>query len=235
MPETLETAAAVTPAAAPRLPRDARYYDTKREIEEFLYDEANLLDERRFQEWLGTLADDLRYFMPMEYNVKFGEHATRELTRRDQEMSWFNEGKWSVGKRVEQIMTGVHWAEEPLSRVCRLVSNVQLRAMSTNAAGELEVDVTSRFLIYQNRCEYEQTVFCGRRNDVWRRTPAGLIPRRSAISEAVRGPSSPSNSTTVCRVWPSDDPPGRSRSASTGAPVARSGRRDAVMLFTTQV
>jgi hypothetical protein len=117
MPETLETAAAVTPAAAPRLPRDARYYDTKREIEEFLYDEANLLDERRFQEWLGTLADDLRYFMPMEYNVKFGEHATRELTRRDQEMSWFNEGKWSVGKRVEQIMTGVHWAEEPLSRV----------------------------------------------------------------------------------------------------------------------
>jgi NAD(P)-dependent dehydrogenase (short-subunit alcohol dehydrogenase family) len=33
--------------AAPRLARDARYYDTKREIEEFLYDEANLLDERR--------------------------------------------------------------------------------------------------------------------------------------------------------------------------------------------
>jgi len=107
MPETLETAAAVTPAAAPRLPRDARYYDTKREIEEFLYDEANLLDERRFQEWLGTLADDLRYFMPMEYNVKFGEHATRELTRRDQEMSWFNEGKWSVGTGAKDAATAV--------------------------------------------------------------------------------------------------------------------------------
>ena len=36
MPETLETAAAVTPAAAPRLPRDARYYDTKREIDRAL-------------------------------------------------------------------------------------------------------------------------------------------------------------------------------------------------------
>ena len=187
MPETLETAAAVTPAAAPRLPRDARYYDTKREIEEFLYDEANLLDERRFQEWLGTLADDLRYFMPMEYNVKFGEHATRELTRRDQEMSWFNEGKWSVGKCVEQIMTGVHWAEEPLSRVCRLVSNVQLRAMSTNAAGELEVDVTSRFLIYQNRCEYEEYFFVGDRFDRIRRTADGwkLAQREIRIHQNV--------------------------------------------------
>jgi len=125
--------------------------------------------------------------MPMEYNVKFGEHATRELTRRDQEMSWFNEGKWSVGKRVEQIMTGVHWAEEPLSRVCRLVSNVQLRAMSTNAAGELEVDVTSRFLIYQNRCEYEEYFFVGDRFDRIRRTADGwkLAQREIRIHQNV--------------------------------------------------
>jgi 3-phenylpropionate/cinnamic acid dioxygenase small subunit len=162
-----ETAEATAPAAAARLPRDARYYDTKREIEEFLYDEANLLDERRFEEWLATLADDLRYFMPMEYNVKFGEHAQRELTKREQQMSWFNEGKWSIGKRVEQILTGVHWAEEPLSRVCRMVSNVQLKAIETNAGGEEEVDVSSRFLIYQNRCEYEQYFFVGDRFDVF--------------------------------------------------------------------
>ena len=70
-------APATESAAKPRLARDARYYDTKREIEEFLYDEANLLDERRFKEWLDTLAEDLRYFMPMEYNVKFGEHDAR--------------------------------------------------------------------------------------------------------------------------------------------------------------
>lgn len=182
-----ETVEAPVPAAAARLPRDARYYDTKREIEEFLYDEANLLDERRFEEWLATLADDLRYFMPMEYNVKFGEHAQRELTRRDQQMSWFNEGKWSIGKRVEQILTGVHWAEEPLSRVCRMVSNVQLKAIETNAAGEQEVDVTSRFLIYQNRCEYEQYFFVGDRFDRMRRTAAGwkLASREIRIHQNV--------------------------------------------------
>jgi hypothetical protein len=66
MSDTAEATAPVA-TAAPRLARDARYYETKREIEEFLYDEANLLDERRFTEWLATLAEDLRYFMPMEY------------------------------------------------------------------------------------------------------------------------------------------------------------------------
>jgi 3-phenylpropionate/cinnamic acid dioxygenase small subunit len=185
--EAAAPAAAAASAAAPRLARDARYYETKREIEEFLYDEANLLDERRFQEWLATLAEDLRYFMPMEYNVKFGEHAARELTRREHDMSWFNEGKWSITKRVEQILTGVHWAEEPLSRVCRLVSNVQLQAIETNAAGEQEVDVSSRFLIYQNRCEYEQYFFVGDRFDRIRRTASGwqLAQREIRIHQNV--------------------------------------------------
>jgi len=186
MSDTAEATAPVA-TAAPRLARDARYYETTREIEEFLYDEANLLDERRFTEWLATLAEDLRYFMPMEYNVKFGEHATRELTRRDEQMSWFNEGKWSLGKRAEQIQTGVHWAEEPLSRVCRLVSNVQLTAITTNAGGETEVDVTSRFLIYQNRCEYEQYFFVGDRFDRMRRTADGwkLAAREIRIHQNV--------------------------------------------------
>lgn len=187
MTETAEVLAAPVPARRARPPRDERYYAIKREIEEFLYDEANLLDERRFPEWLETLADDLQYFMPMEYNVKAGEHATRELTRRDQQMSWFNEGKWTLAKRAEQILTGVHWAEEPLSRVCRLVSNVQLTAIDSNAALEPEVDVTSRFLIYQNRCEYEQYFFVGDRFDRMRKTAAGwrLAAREIRIHQNV--------------------------------------------------
>lgn len=172
MSDTTEAIAPVE-SIARRIPRDSRYFEIKREIEEFLYDEANMLDERRFKDWLPTLAEDLRYFMPMEFNVKFGEHAQRELTKREEQMSWFNEGKWTLTKRVEQILTGVHWAEEPLSRVCRLVTNVQLSAIETNEAGELEVDVSSRFLIYQNRCEYEQYYFVGDRLDRVRLTNAG--------------------------------------------------------------
>lgn len=168
--------------AAKRLPRDARYYELKREIEEFLYDEAELLDQREFKAWIDTLAEDIVYFMPMTFNVKFGEHARREKTRLEGEMSWFNEGKWTLNKRVEQILTGVHWAEEPLSRVCRLVSNVQLTSVETNAGGELEVGVRSRFLIYQNRCQYEQYFFVGDRSDVIRQTADGWKLARREIN-----------------------------------------------------
>ena len=51
----------------------------KFEIEEFLYQEAELLDERRFEEWLELLTEDVRYFMPIRRNVKFGE-LDREFT-----------------------------------------------------------------------------------------------------------------------------------------------------------
>ena len=47
------------------------------EVAEFLYREAELLDERRYDEWLALLADDIRYWMPMRRNVKFGEDRAR--------------------------------------------------------------------------------------------------------------------------------------------------------------
>ena len=34
-----------------------------REVEQFLYREARLLDERRFHQWLQLFTDDVRYFM----------------------------------------------------------------------------------------------------------------------------------------------------------------------------
>ena len=52
------------------------------DIENFLYAEAELLDERRFTEWLDLLAEDLTYFMPIQRNVKFGDEAQRDPRRR---------------------------------------------------------------------------------------------------------------------------------------------------------
>ena len=50
------------------------------EIAAFLYREAELLDERRHEEWLALLAEDIRYWMPMRRNVKYGDNE-REFTR----------------------------------------------------------------------------------------------------------------------------------------------------------
>jgi len=147
------------------LVRDDTYYRLKREIEEFYYDESEMLDTRRFKEWLDTLADDLVYFMPMAFNVKFGSPAEAEWTRMEKDMSWFNEGKWTLAKRVEQVLTGVHWIEEPLSRACRIVSNIQITSIGQDAEGRKLVDARNRFLIYQNRRETEEYYFVGQRYD----------------------------------------------------------------------
>jgi hypothetical protein len=113
---------------------DLAYFRLKEEIEDFLYEEADLLDQRRFGEWLDLLAEDLHYFMPMRRNVAFGTHAEHENTRAGQDISWFDEDKWTLSKRIDQIMTGIHWAEEPLSRVCHFVTNIRLAAVRTTVA-----------------------------------------------------------------------------------------------------
>lgn len=141
----------------------------KQEVEDFLYREADLLDRRNFTEWLNLLEEDLVYFMPLRRNVKLGTHDEKENTRLGQDISWFDEDKWTLSKRVEQIQTGVHWAEEPMSRVCHMVSNVQVLELRTGTNGTTEVDVRSRFLVYQNRVQYETQIFVGKRTDVLRR------------------------------------------------------------------
>lgn len=165
----------------PALLRDEAYFRLRGEVEEFLYDEALMLDERRFDEWLDLMHDDIVYFMPMRHNVKFGMHEDREDTRIDEGISWFNEDKWTLQKRIEQILTGVHYAEEPLSRVSHLITNVQIRAATPSAAAATEIDASCRFYVYQNRVEHEHYSFVGRRYDTLVRVDGALRLRRRRI------------------------------------------------------
>ena len=132
------------------------------EVSEFLYREADLLDERRFDEWLDLFTEDAHYWMPMRQNVRYGEQD-RENTSARNGISWFDEGKTTLKSRVEQIKTGLHWAEEPLSRVCHLVSNVQV-----TGGRPPEISVKSRMLVYRNRLQDETDFFVGKREDMLR-------------------------------------------------------------------
>ena len=140
----------------------------KYEIEEFLYQEAEILDERRFEEWLDLLTDDIRYFMPMRRNVKFGE-LDREFTREGQDINWFDEGKDTLTRRVNQLLTGIHWAEEPLSRICHTVSNVQVLKATPSVSEPSEVAVKCRFMVYRNRVETETDFLVGKREETLRK------------------------------------------------------------------
>ncbi|SRR5579875_274698 len=150
-----------------------------REVEDFLYYEADLLDERRYEEWLTLLTDDIRYWMPIRKNVPYRDE--RGDITGEEDIAWIDDDKATLTKRVRQIMTGVHWAEEPASRICHIISNVRLVEPGV-ALDANELVVGSRFCVYRNRVETETDFLVGRRQDTLRRIDGALkLARRKII------------------------------------------------------
>jgi 3-phenylpropionate/cinnamic acid dioxygenase small subunit len=137
----------------------------KDEVETFLYSEAALMDERRYEEWIDLMAEDIHYWMPIRKNVKFGEWE-HENSDPATEISWFDEGKDVLEGRVRQLVTGVHWAEEPVSRIRHLVTNVRV----TGVNGD-EISVSDNFFVWHNRLLEEVNLFAGKRDHILRRDP----------------------------------------------------------------
>ena len=137
----------------------------KDEVEQFLYHEAALLDERRYPEWINLMADDIHYFMPIRKNIQFAEWE-RENSDPASEISWFDEGKDVLEGRVRQLMTGVHWAEEPVSRIRHIISNVRVLGVDGD-----EISTSDNFFVWHNRLLEEVNLFVGRRDNVLRRDP----------------------------------------------------------------
>jgi len=132
-------------------------------VARFYAREAELLDQRRFAEWLDLLADDIRYWMPLSYNRAHGDWDG-EHSRHGRDLNWFDEGKFELAQRVKQIETGLHWAEEPISRTSHLFTN-----LAAEDLGDGEIAATMRFLVYRNRTETETDFFVGKRHDRLRR------------------------------------------------------------------
>ncbi|MEX2617887.1 MAG: 3-phenylpropionate/cinnamic acid dioxygenase subunit beta [Alphaproteobacteria bacterium] len=150
----------------------------QREIEEFLSVEAELLDARRFEDWLVLLAPDIRYWMPMMRNVH-SARGTDESTREQADANWMDEGIETLTQRIRQLATGIHWAEEPVSRTTHMVSNVRL--LDIRDGTPCEVDTSCRFLVYRNRQQDEADTFIGKRLDTLRQTEDGWRLARREI------------------------------------------------------
>ena len=149
--------------------------DVTREVEQFLYREARLLDDRRFHEWLELLTDDIHYWMGSRSNrypksskaiaiLDPNRYVEDDLTKAD-ELAILDEDKASLSSRVARLDTGMAWAEDPPSRTRHLITNIEVEA--GNAAAE--VKVYSNFMVYRSRAETEQDFYVGARRDVLRR------------------------------------------------------------------
>jgi 3-phenylpropionate/cinnamic acid dioxygenase small subunit len=162
--------------------------DLLREIEQFLYREARLLDERRFEAWLALFTDDVRYWMPVRSTryprrskaivaLSPDRHDEEELSKEN-ELAIFDESRETLGRRIARLDTGMAWAEDPPSRTRHIVSNVEVEPGETDA----EIRVYSNFVVYRSRGETEQDFYVGARRDTLRNVDgAWKIARRTII------------------------------------------------------
>lgn len=106
------------------------------EVEEFLYREARLLDEHRYEEWEELWAEDGLYWIP----------ANGEGDDPDQKISYVYDNKNRLRTRVQQLLTGDRHSQLPQSRTQHLISNLEVTELGT-----AEVTVRSGFLVVESR------------------------------------------------------------------------------------
>ncbi|MGE5217969.1 MAG: aromatic-ring-hydroxylating dioxygenase subunit beta [Chloroflexota bacterium] len=149
----------------------------RRQIEEFLYYEAELLDDRKLREWLDLLTDDVRYWMPIRHNAFERPEDPAEELSKPGEGYYFDDDKKTLRVRVERVYARNAWAEMPPSRTRHLVSNIRIKKDDG-----VEIEVHSNFLVYRTRMETDQDMFVGMRKDILRRVDGALkLAQRTII------------------------------------------------------
>ena len=116
--------------------------ELKSAVERFLYFESELLDDRRFEDWLALFCQDATYEVPLRMTR---ERQAPQLSERGR---LFADTKATLEVRVRRLLSEYAWAEQPPSRTRHFVSNVRVRLLDGGAVG-----VRSNVLVYRNRAE----------------------------------------------------------------------------------
>ena len=120
---------------------------TRQQVEQFLFDEAALLDAWRLEEWLGLFTDECGYHIPPTDVPDGDHHETLFLIADD---------RTRLESRVRQLAGRFVHAEQPRSRTRRLVTNVRILEATDD-----DLHVTSNFVVYRMRLQATD-VYVGR-------------------------------------------------------------------------
>ena len=118
-----------------------------REVTEFLYREAELLDDRRFEEWIELYTEDSYYWAP----------TSPDQTSRQGTLSLIHDDKEKMRLRVARLRHPAIHAQSPPSRSCHVIGNVLLVGEDAGNAGENagenngEITVRSNFVMTEHR------------------------------------------------------------------------------------
>src|SRR5271167_415551 len=101
-------------------------------VEDFLFNEADLLDQWRLPEWLTLFTDDAKYEVPC---TDLPPDASP-----DTNLFYIADDRTRLGERVKRLMKRTAHAEFPHSKTSRIVGNVRIKAREDD-----EMDVSCVF------------------------------------------------------------------------------------------
>ncbi len=128
-------------------------------IENFLYREARFADESRYNEWLGLWTEDLVYWVPVNSDDYDPRHH----------LSIIYDNRERLQDRIDRLNSNAAWAQQPRSRMRRIVSNVEIEP----AAADGDITVYSNFVLGELRRNRETSYYAGQVHRL-RQTPDGL-------------------------------------------------------------
>lgn len=92
------------------------------QISQFIFREARLQDEHRFEEWESLWTDDAIYWVP----------ANGDATDPEREMSIIYDNRSRIGLRIRQFFTGKRYSQLPQSRLRRILGNIEVLGQEAN-------------------------------------------------------------------------------------------------------
>jgi len=137
------------------------------QVEQFLYAEAALLDERKYDQWYALMADDIHYWMPIRRTTTAKDIA-QEFTKIG-DIAFFDDDKELLGMRLKKFNSGSNWSEDPPSRTRHIVNNIRIKKLADDT-----VSVDCNFHLYRSRMNTDIDNWVGRREDRLRRTEDGF-------------------------------------------------------------
>jgi 3-phenylpropionate/cinnamic acid dioxygenase small subunit len=105
------------------------------EVERFLFREARLADEGRYDDWEALWADDALYWVP-----------AGDATDPQGQISVICDHRGRIALRVAQLKTGKRHAQDPRSNVARVISNIEVLSQDTSGT-----HTTATFLAIESR------------------------------------------------------------------------------------
>jgi len=118
----------------------------EKKVERYLYHEALLMDENRYDEWFALWAEDLLYWVPS--NIDDADPMTHVQIIYDD--------RPTLEDRIERLKGGTAHSQDPKSKMRRLISNIEVQEESNG-----EVIVSSNFNLTEMRLGKQDT-FAGR-------------------------------------------------------------------------